>query len=154
MSNAPASDAVSPCATPLWALSIRQPWAWLIANGYKDVENRRWLTRYRGTFAIHAALTPDTEFVKRFRDVLATVPLPETLECGGIVGVGELVDCVTESDSPWFCGPYGFVVAEATPVPFKPLAGRLNFFRVHDVLAESTPCRPRAQAMPDDGVYA
>ncbi len=24
------------------ALSIRQPWAWLIVNGYKDVENRTW----------------------------------------------------------------------------------------------------------------
>jgi hypothetical protein len=24
------------------AMSIRQPWAWLIVNGYKDVENRIW----------------------------------------------------------------------------------------------------------------
>ena len=30
------------------ALSIRQPWAWLIVNGYKDIENRDWKTHYRG----------------------------------------------------------------------------------------------------------
>jgi hypothetical protein len=30
------------------ALSVRQPWAWLIVNGYKDVENRSWTTHYRG----------------------------------------------------------------------------------------------------------
>jgi ASCH domain len=27
---------------------IRQPWAWLIVNGIKDIENRSWRTRYRG----------------------------------------------------------------------------------------------------------
>ncbi|MCP4687042.1 MAG: ASCH domain-containing protein, partial [Desulfobacterales bacterium] len=36
------------------ALSIRQPWAWLIANGYKDIENRSWRTSFRGEFLIHA----------------------------------------------------------------------------------------------------
>ncbi len=36
------------------ALSIRQPWAWLIANGYKDIENRSWRTNFRGEFLIHA----------------------------------------------------------------------------------------------------
>ncbi len=41
------------------ALSIRQPWAWLIINGYKDIENRSWPTNYRGTFFIHASKTFD-----------------------------------------------------------------------------------------------
>ena len=30
------------------ALSIQQPWAWLIAHGKKDVENRTWATAFRG----------------------------------------------------------------------------------------------------------
>ena len=30
------------------AISIRQPWAWLIVNGYKDVENRIWPANLRG----------------------------------------------------------------------------------------------------------
>jgi len=53
-------------------ISIRQPWAWLIvrpdiigedtrARAYaagliKDIENRDWLTRYRGPVAIHASI--------------------------------------------------------------------------------------------------
>ena len=37
------------------ALSIRQPWSWLIAAGYKDIENRTWHTNYRGKFYVHAA---------------------------------------------------------------------------------------------------
>ena len=34
------------------ALSIQQPWAWLIVNGFKRVENRRWKTGYKGPLAI------------------------------------------------------------------------------------------------------
>lgn len=37
------------------ALSIRQPWAWLIVNGHKDIENRSWPTRFRGKFLVHAS---------------------------------------------------------------------------------------------------
>ena len=29
-------------------LSVRQPWAWLIVAGHKDIENRKWRTSYRG----------------------------------------------------------------------------------------------------------
>ena len=37
------------------ALSIRQPWAWLIIHGGKDIENRCWPTKFRGRMLIHAA---------------------------------------------------------------------------------------------------
>lgn len=40
------------------ALSVWQPWAWLIANGHKDVENRGWAPnddRIGSRFAIHAS---------------------------------------------------------------------------------------------------
>ena len=35
------------------AISIRQPWAWLIVHGYQDVENRTWSTKHRGPILIH-----------------------------------------------------------------------------------------------------
>jgi hypothetical protein len=41
------------------ALSIRQPWAWLIIAGIKDIENRRWATNHRGPILVHAALMPN-----------------------------------------------------------------------------------------------
>jgi len=37
------------------ALSVRQPWAWLIVNAYKDIENRDWATKLRGRIWIHAS---------------------------------------------------------------------------------------------------
>jgi hypothetical protein len=47
------------------------------------------------------------------------------------VGEVSIVGCVTESDSPWFHGPYGFLLADPIaykkPIPFK---GRLGFFNV------------------------
>ena len=40
-------------------LTVRQPWAWAIAKGYKDVENRSRATSHRGPLAIHAGLQWD-----------------------------------------------------------------------------------------------
>lgn len=39
------------------ALTLHQPWASLIALGYKTIETRSWRTNYRGPIAIHAAKT-------------------------------------------------------------------------------------------------
>lgn len=39
------------------ALTVRQPWAWAIAAGFKLVENRSQRTTHRGELAIHAGLT-------------------------------------------------------------------------------------------------
>jgi hypothetical protein len=47
--------------TALKALSVRQPWAGLIAAGTKDVENRGRQTQHRGLIAIHASLRPDED---------------------------------------------------------------------------------------------
>lgn len=41
------------------ALTVRQPWAWALALGYKPVENRSTLWKFRGRLAIHAAAGVD-----------------------------------------------------------------------------------------------
>lgn len=60
------------------------------------------------------------------------ISLPERFQTGGIVGKAEIVDVVTESNSVWFEGPFGFVLENGTRVPFKPCKGKLNFFEVED----------------------
>jgi len=113
------------------AISIRQPWAWLIVHGYKDVENWTWSTKYRAPILIHAGKTLDPYFDQIRQDVLAQgVEFPDAkhIERGGIVGQANLVDCVTESTSEWFNGPYGFVLEDAQPLPFQPCKGRLGIF--------------------------
>ena len=113
------------------AISIRQPWAWLIVNGYKDVENRTWSTKHRGPILIHAGKTLDPYFDEIRQDVLAQrVEFPDAkhIERGGIVGQANLVDCVTESSSEWFNGPYGFVLEDAQPrSPSSPATAGLGF---------------------------
>lgn len=127
------------------ALSIRQPWAWLILNGGKDIENRTWATKFRGRFLIHASagMTVDewedgVFFAIKARSGRgyppANLPGPKQIQRGGIVGSVELVDCVTATDSPWFVGAYGFVLRDPQPLPFTPWKGRLGFF---DVPAEA-----------------
>ena len=37
------------------AITIKQPWAYLIAAGIKDIENRTWPTKFRGRVLVHAA---------------------------------------------------------------------------------------------------
>jgi len=116
------------------ALSIRQPWAWLIVNGHKDIENRSWPTRVRGPVLIHAAKGM-TRFEYEDAQGLAehlgiTLPPPDKLERGGIVGRATITGCVEESNSPWFFGRYGFVIVGALALPFDPMPGRLGFFDV------------------------
>jgi len=111
--------------TPMKAISIMQPWAWLIVAGHKDVENRTWWTSFRGPVLIHAGKRHDGP---RSEWDWPEIPPPAAFEYGGIVGEAEIVGCVTSHCSPWFCGPYGFVIRNARPLPFRPCRGQLGFF--------------------------
>lgn len=119
------------------ALSIRQPWAWLIMHAGKDIENRSWPTRYRGRVLIHASKGmaqvdyDNAAFTLNSIDRLTLLPAKHELQRGGIVGEALIVDCVEDSRSPWFCGRYGFVLSNPKPLPFYPLKGQLGFFKVN-----------------------
>ncbi len=112
------------------ALSIKQPWAWLIVNGHKDIENRNWATKFRGEVMIHAGKAFDHDghawVYRNFPHI--QLPRPSEFEKGGIVGKATITDCVTESESPWFMGEHGFVLSDAKPVDFMPCRGQLGFF--------------------------
>lgn len=148
-------------------LSIRQPWAWLIvrpdltgvqraaataAGEIKDIENRNWATRVRGRTLVHAAkgMTRDEyEAAVNFAVVhcgVQTLPPPEALPRGGIVGAVDIVDCIAQSSSRWFVGTYGFRLENSAPLPFAPLRGQLGFFDVPAELLQ------RAETEPTTGV--
>jgi len=110
-------------------LSVRQPWAWAIVTGLKCVENRTWRTAYRGPLAIHASQRVDAQGAAWIGRHLGR-PVPPVLPRGGIVGHVELTDCVEHVDSPWFFGPYGFVLQDARALPLVPWPGRLRLFDV------------------------
>lgn len=130
------------------ALSITQPWAWLIVHAGNDIENRSWPTPVRGRVLIHAGRgmtragyaealdfwqslgQPDVVGADQRLTAPPMMPAFDALERGGIVGSVEIVDCVRYSHSPWFFGPFGFVLRNAKPLPFQPMRGRRGFFRV------------------------
>lgn len=56
------------------ALSIRQPWAWLIVNGFKDIENRSWDTKYRGLVLIHASKGMTKDQYRACREICNSLP--------------------------------------------------------------------------------
>ena len=116
------------------ALSIRQPWAWLIAHGIKPVENRSWRTAVRGDILIHAGQQFDQQGLDGVLAIFGDLRtrLPQQYDLGGIVGMATLVDCVDSHPSAWFTGPHGLVLHNPRPLPFRPWRGELGFFDVPD----------------------
>lgn len=116
------SDILLPC------LSIQQPWPWAMFYADKDFENRTWNTKFRGIFLIHAGSTIDKDGLQSAIDE-GYLTGEEELKTGGIVGIAEITDCVEESVSDWFFGPYGFKIENAKELPFYPCKGKLSFYK-------------------------
>ncbi len=126
-------------------LSVWQPWADLIVHGRKDVENRTWETPYRGALLIHAGLVFDREHgldrdERRMPEADRPIIEAARERTGIIVGMVRLADCVTDHPSPWFVGPFGFVLEKA--VMFRhptPWAVGKRLFDVPDEAVRSAP---------------
>lgn len=131
------------------AISIRQPWAWLIVHAGKDIENRTWPTRYRGPVLIHAAkgmTRGEWEDAWTFAQGSSASPKAlsagvtrDTIARGGFVGIADLIDCRGPAQanlSRWhIAGCFGFVLANVRPIPFTPYKGALGLFDVPEGIA-------------------
>lgn len=74
-------------------ITIKEPWATLIAEGYKEYEFRTWRTKYRGDILIHAGKGIDKEAMKRFRH------LNLNYQYGKIIAKATITDCVEVDES-------------------------------------------------------
>lgn len=136
------------------ALSLKQPYAWLIANGYLLVDDRTWSTDYRGTMMIHAS----KGIYEAYYDYLVTntdIPLPnkDKLGYGGVVGIAKLVLCARPDEIPpsfsieqrsHFSGVprdgFGFLFENAQPLELMPCPGKLGIFEIDmDALLDAPP---------------
>lgn len=111
------------------AITIQQPWASAIIQRGNDVENRTWVTNYRGPLLIHAGKT--RKRLADYRDGWPKgVPLLDESQMafGAVIGIATLVDCVTRSRSVWFSGPYGFCLSEIRRITPIPAAGKLGLW--------------------------
>lgn len=131
---------------PPYALSLKQPWAALLAAGRKTIEVRRWPTARRGRILIHAARVSDPR--PEVWNLVPTDLLHAARQVGGIIGEGELMECRTYHDRPsfavdqpqhwndpdWFNGSilYGFVFGNLHALPFRRYPGWMRFFPVDE----------------------
>ena len=104
-----------------------------------NIENRDWATNFRGRIYVHAGKKQD-DFDSTFRflcerigiaPIVALMSFSKRLPLGAIIGEVDITGCVTQSESPGFVGPYGFMLANPVlynqPIPYK---GQQRFFSV------------------------
>ena len=126
-------------------LSLKQPFADLLSLGENTIELRKWNTKYRGKFLVHASKNIDIEACERLDIDI------DKLRKGSIIGSAFLYN-VKEYKSQeefnkdkqkhlsiirrYFDGyKYGFLIKDARM--FKksiPYSGKLGFFNVRDSL--------------------
>jgi hypothetical protein len=101
------------------ALSVKQPWANLIASGEKTIETRVWATDYRGDILIVSSKRPRIE------------------PAGCAVAVVELTDCraMTLSDEvaakcPIYDDAVAWVLRNIRAIEPFPVRGQLGLFEI------------------------
>jgi hypothetical protein len=120
------------------ALSIQQPWAWLIVNGHKNIENRDWPTNFRGKIYVHAGKKLDKDAITYIKHEYPDIQLPDAYDLGGVVGTVVITGCITESLNRWFYGDYGFTLASPHKLPFTPYRGMLGLFEIPEQATATT----------------
>jgi hypothetical protein len=124
------------------ALSIKQPWASLIAHGIKDIENRTWKTHFRGRIFIHAsAKKVHVDFsLEQTSMIYGTELFPDTghnfahkkFPVSAIIGEVEIIDCVINHESIWAESTFE-PIDESEGYPQKPI---YNWVLTNPVLYE------------------
>lgn len=133
-------------------ITIKQPWADLIVNGIKDVENRTWQTTFRGRVLIHASMKSDISGNVGVRQLLSEHQRADLMKrnelvrylChkwvdGAIIGSVEIYDVQTNVRSMWAeQGTYNWLLRN--PVAFEnPLCGikgKLGIWEIEDELVK------------------
>lgn len=134
-------------------LVLHPGWAWLVANGWKTVENRSWLTNHRGPLLISAGSRCSRAHydevraaVKSARENGAKVPdlpPPAELERGAIVGAVVLSD-ITDgfTMNPWAePGHYHWHFERAITLPRRRIRGQQCLFGVELTASEELALR-------------
>ena len=69
-------------------LTLKQPWATLVSEGYKKYEFRTWKTNFRGELYIHAGKGIDKEGMERVKSLNLDYPK------GKIIAKVTITDCI------------------------------------------------------------
>ena len=113
-------------------LSLKQPFAELVVTGKKTIELRKWNTKFRGEFLVHASKHPDKEAMEKFGF--------KDLPTGQIIGKAILVDVKDYEKTKDFekdndkhlasrnWGGFGFILKDAKRITPIKINGNLGFW--------------------------
>lgn len=123
------------------AISIKQPWASLIAAGKKTIETRVWATEYRGDLLICSSKKIDTQAMKEFEGDLFQEEINLEYPTGVALCITELYDCkpmTLADEEAAMCNVYGsgrwkarsFFLRNIRPIKQFSVIGELGIFEV------------------------
>jgi hypothetical protein len=118
------------------ALSIRQPWAHLIAEGVKTVEVRSRPTKYRGPLLICVSKTfKAVRLLDSYKRDWSAIPMWKREDMGRAIAVVELVECEVMTSNHEAAalvkaapGLWAWKLAAVRKIDTFPVAGRLGLF--------------------------
>jgi len=120
------------------AITIKNPWSYLIAIGLKNVENRSWRTNFRGKVLIHVSKPKNFKINLTDEQMkIAMIPLTDKatskngFETGAIIGEVDIVDCIRTSNSIWAeSGQWHWILQNARMYqePILNVKGKLSFW--------------------------
>ena len=119
------------------ALSVNQPFAHAIIHGSKRIENRTWLTEYRGPLLIHAS--KEKAWFKAEAKRLGLDPA--TVIHGALIGVVDLLDVLPLAKvrrDEWAEGPWCWVVQNPRAIQPVKWRGARGLFTVRRGLEQFT----------------
>jgi hypothetical protein len=104
---------------PMKAISVKQPWANMIASGRKTIETRKWPTDYRGDILIVSSKTPNIE------------------PAGCALAIVRIVDCrpMTTADEPAagcsiYPNAFAWILADIRRIKPFPVRGQLGIYDI------------------------
>jgi len=140
------------------ALTVHQPYAYLVCAGIKDIENRTWNTKYRGRVYIHASATDvykgKKSYIQMTEDQIKTAIIAINSQCNclydaflskgfpdrtmsAIIGHVDIIDCVKDHPSIWAL-PDNYHWVLANPVlfehPILNVKGKLSYWDCSEYL--------------------
>ena len=127
-------------------ISIKEPFATLIAKGIKKIETRSWKTNYRGELFIHAS---GKQLAKEFIKYDFVLDLIKNMDMnyGNIICKCNLVDCIYMDEGflnyinqnqieynlgEYKLGRYAWIIEDVEPIYPMPAKGRLNIWNFDD----------------------
>ncbi len=129
-------------------LSIKEPFASLVALGIKKIETRSWKTNYRGEIYIHASLTKSVVKDKtREKKLLDLLPKNYEFKQGYIICRAYLKDCIYMDDefiknikkdeTEYLCGRYeigryAWVLSNIEIIKEIPAKGKLGIWNFNN----------------------